>query len=56
VVYVLLGCSVPVVLRKTGKPDEFEFVGECYFHGFMDGEALALRDGGKNTTQEFKLV
>jgi hypothetical protein len=44
VVVILFGCSVPVVLRPTGNgPDtsgEFQFVGEAYIHGRMDGEAL----------------
>jgi hypothetical protein len=46
-VCVLFGCSIPVVLRKfsTGcsensKEDSYEFIGECYLHGFMNGEAL----------------
>lgn len=43
---ILHGCSVPVVLRPTsdgGMGDEyFEFVGECYVHGIMEGEAFAL--------------
>lgn len=55
-IYILMGCSVPVILRKTMKPDEFQFVGECYWHGFMDGESLAMRDGDKLTAHEFKLV
>lgn len=55
-IYVLIGCSVPVILRKSEGDGEFEFIGECYVHGFMDGEALATQDGGKTTTQEFKLV
>lgn len=38
VIYVLLGCSVPVVLRPVG--EHFEFVGECYIHGIMEGEAM----------------
>lgn len=54
--YTLMGCSVPVVLRSTTRAAEFELVGECYLHGFMDGEALALRDGDKVTASEFKLV
>lgn len=55
-IYVLMGCSVPVILRKTERHGEFEFVGECYLHGFMDGEALAIGSEGEATTQEFKLV
>ena len=39
---IIFGCSVPVVLRKvsTGGASHFEFIGECYVHGMMDGEAL----------------
>ncbi len=44
VVCVLFGCSVPVVLRKRGFSEErgerWEFVGECYLHTFMNGEAV----------------
>jgi len=40
-VCVLLGCSVPVVLRRMNDEEgTWEFVGECYLQGFMDGEAL----------------
>jgi hypothetical protein len=44
---ILFGCSVPVILRKiVGKTDDvhFEFIGECYVHGVMDGQAVALKD------------
>ncbi len=51
---VLFGCSVPVVLRKRdGGP--YEFVGECYLHGFMDGEAIVMLDEGKREVQHFEL-
>lgn len=36
---VLLGCSVPVVLREV-ESNVYEFIGECYVDGIMDGEAL----------------
>ena len=42
---ILYGCSVPVVLRKhhANKPDQhYEFIGECYVHGIMEGEAFDL--------------
>ena len=35
---IILGCDVPFVLRQVG--NEWKLVGECYFHGLMDGEAL----------------
>ena len=38
IVTVVLGGSVPLVLRPCGS--HFELVGECYLHGFMDGEAF----------------
>jgi hypothetical protein len=39
---ILLGCSVPVVLRRKVLNEElqFEFFGECYVHDIMYGEAL----------------
>lgn len=38
-VYLLLGCSVPVVLRKVDKVDShYRLIGECYVQGIMGGE------------------
>ncbi|KAK4445820.1 heterokaryon incompatibility protein-domain-containing protein [Podospora aff. communis PSN243] len=42
-VWVLQGCSVPLVLRKQHRMDEYTHVGEAYVHRFMGGEAF---DGG----------
>ena len=36
----LLGGEVPVILRRDPDDGKYTFVGECYMHGFMDGEAL----------------
>jgi hypothetical protein len=55
VICVLTGCNVPVILRRTTEPDAYQFIGECYFHGFMDGEALALRDEGKLISRTLRL-
>lgn len=52
---VLFGCSVPVVLRER-QDRSFEFVGECYIYGFMDGEAIALLDEGKRSELTFELT
>lgn len=38
-VYIIFGCSVPVILRKH-EDDYFDFIGECYLNsveGVMDG-------------------
>jgi hypothetical protein len=44
VVCILFGCSVPVILRPNHDGTAHGFVGECYVHGKMDGEALAAMD------------
>lgn len=44
VVCILFGCSVPVALRPSAQVDKsgcFEFIGECYIDGLMDGEAVS---------------
>ena len=40
-IFILHGCSVPVLLRKC--QDHYIFVGECYIHNWMDGEFLQER-------------
>ena len=41
VVCILLGCSVPVLLRpSTDQKSCYEVVGESYVHGVMEGEAM----------------
>lgn len=37
-IFLLYGGSVPYVLRPVD--DKYYFVGECYVHGIMDGEAV----------------
>lgn len=39
VIVVLLGGRTPYILRKHGK-HRYRFVGECFVHGLMNGEAL----------------
>jgi hypothetical protein len=53
---VLFGCSVPVILRKLLDEKSYEFVGECYLHGFMDAEAIVFQVRGVLKEQEFILV
>lgn len=40
IICILFGCSVPVVLRKVKDSENYEFIGECYVNGMMDGEAV----------------
>jgi len=48
---ILVGCTVPVVLRphELSDPDEtyYELIGEAFVYGKMDGEALAGLDRDK---------
>lgn len=39
VIVVLLGGRTPYILRKDGK-EHYRFIGECFVHGLMNGEAL----------------
>ncbi|KAF4636045.1 hypothetical protein G7Y89_g2043 [Cudoniella acicularis] len=52
-VVVLLGCDVPVLLRKDG--DQATFVGECYCYGVMKGEMMEALDAGTADLVEFSL-
>jgi hypothetical protein len=54
-VCILLGCSVPVILRET-RDDCFEFIGEAFIYGKMDGEAISALQGNiKDRTKTFKI-
>ena len=45
-IWVLFGCSIPLVLRKCEGERSYQVVGECYLHGYMTGEIMnELRDG-----------
>lgn len=56
---ILLGCSVPVILRehRVSTDHYFELIGEAYISGMMDGEALGGRkmDELKAVCERFKL-
>ena len=54
-VCVLYGCSVPVLLRPRSNVPGYTFVGECYVHGMMDGEACILEEQGKLSSTVFDL-
>ncbi len=67
IVFVFDGAQTPFLLRKVGvcvseDPDSegrrkqlslFQVVGECYLHGFMDGEVMAEE---YDAAQEFVVV
>ncbi|MCJ1286512.1 hypothetical protein MMC26_005858 [Xylographa opegraphella] len=53
IICILYGCSVPVILRehRTHTATYFEFIGESYIHGAMDGQAMS----GTWKEQEYEL-
>lgn len=51
---VLLGCSIPLVLRPRLDTNSYEVIGECYLHGFMNGEVLGDLDGERVNIEEFE--
>lgn len=53
IVCVLVGCSVPMLLRPV--KDHHELVGEVYLDGIMYGEAMEALDHGEVQLQEFEL-
>ncbi|KAK5700372.1 hypothetical protein LTR17_022980 [Elasticomyces elasticus] len=55
-VAVLFGGKTPFVLRPTGKPGDYTFVGHSYVHGIMNGELIKLLDQGLLETEWFVLV
>ncbi|KAF2624288.1 hypothetical protein BU25DRAFT_413549 [Macroventuria anomochaeta] len=54
IVCILMGCSLPVVLRPKG--DLFTIVGAAYMHGMSDGEAMEGLREGKFALRDFVLV
>jgi hypothetical protein len=58
IVCVLLGCSVPVILRlvEGSHDNEYYFVGEAYMHGIMDGEAMEELTAGDYKLEEFSII
>jgi len=49
-IYILLGCDVPLVIRRVGK--HYRLVGECFVWGLMDGEALE----GRKENRKFESI
>ncbi|KAF2118915.1 heterokaryon incompatibility protein-domain-containing protein [Lophiotrema nucula] len=40
---IVAGISVPVILRQRTSGPGYEFIGEAYVHGMMDGEAFEVK-------------
>jgi hypothetical protein len=53
VMCILLGGRLPVILRPVDQ--HWEFMGECYIHGVMNGEAMGDLENGLYKLQSFEL-
>jgi hypothetical protein len=51
---ILLGCHVPLVLRRVR--GYYLVVGECFIYGLMDGEAMQDFEDGRVSLQEFEIL
>ncbi|KAH7073530.1 heterokaryon incompatibility protein-domain-containing protein [Paraphoma chrysanthemicola] len=51
---ILLGCSVPVILREQDGPF-IQFIGECYVDGMMDGQAMDFMKDRNIAMMDFPL-
>jgi hypothetical protein len=55
-IYILLECTVPVALRPSQKePGHFEFLGECYIQGILEGEAFEGAERTEDLIQDIVL-
>lgn len=56
---ILIGCSVPVVIRKRDAREEkdgWALIGECYIDGIMEGELMPKYWKNEVDVQTFKLT
>ncbi|KAK0751844.1 heterokaryon incompatibility protein-domain-containing protein [Schizothecium vesticola] len=57
VVCILLGCSIPLVLRPSPSgANTFTLVGECYLDEYMNGEILQGVGAQRRETREFCII
>ncbi|ESZ95461.1 hypothetical protein SBOR_4115 [Sclerotinia borealis F-4128] len=55
-VWILLGCSIPLILRKWEDREGFQVIGECYLHGYMGGEVHGEVMNGERKVVEICLL
>jgi hypothetical protein len=50
---ILLGCSIPVVVRPTN--DGYKFVGNAYLDEYMSGEGILAAERTGYTWKDFRI-
>jgi hypothetical protein len=53
ILVVLFGSRVPFVLRRSGT--SYRLVSDCFFLGYMDGEAIQMLKDGKIEAEDFEI-
>ncbi|KAK4065397.1 hypothetical protein Trihar35433_7517 [Trichoderma harzianum] len=56
IICVLFGGKMPFCLRPCLDSHRYLLVGECYIHGFMNGEAVEMLDEGRLCDEMFEVV
>lgn len=55
VVVVALGCTTPIALRPHGRKGHYQFIGDLYLHGYMDGKAVRELKNGQRELKKYVL-
>lgn len=55
-IWILLGCSILLVVRQCEGKDVYEFIGECYLDGYMNGEVMEKLKEGLVEVEDIELV
>ena len=54
IVFIPCGSALPFVIRHSPEcPSKFIWIGECYVHGVMEGQAF---DGNESSIEELKII
>ena len=53
---IVLGCPLPLVIRKIGDCNTYKLVGEAYVQGFMNGEAIQMMVDSKMIVKTIDIV
>ena len=56
VVCILLGCSVPVILRKQANGQSHKVISEAYIHGVSEGEAMDWLEAGHHSLEDIRII
>ncbi|KAI0446045.1 heterokaryon incompatibility protein-domain-containing protein [Xylaria telfairii] len=57
IIAVPLGCRTPIVIREEGgKEGRFQFVGDAYLDGYMNGQAIKELEASQRKARKFVLI